>query len=168
MGKPFGKHKNCLEMGFSQGNIIQCQQWQYSISINIATFSSPFTGCWYSTEDKFSRIVSPANGRCSVVQAWPAWSHVSQARYFWRWAWLGFGSWFQAYWLGSAISFKLIWTEFMRKWLEPLKLLFLKLSLAWSSKVAEKQVHPHCWHQVVFLLEKPIFRQVLWFPNSFS
>ena len=49
---------------------------------------------------------------------------------------------FQAYWLGSAISFKLIWTEFMRKWLEPLKLLFFKLSLARSSKVAEKQVHP--------------------------
>jgi len=29
--KPFGKHKTCLEMGFSQGNTTQCQQCKRAV-----------------------------------------------------------------------------------------------------------------------------------------
>jgi len=38
----------------------------------------------------------------------------------------------------------------------------------WAIDKIVHQTIPHCWNQVVFPLEKPIFRQVLWFPNSFS
>ena len=36
MGKPFGNHKTCLNMGFSEGNTIQCQQCKEILNIKLS------------------------------------------------------------------------------------------------------------------------------------